>query len=219
MSHLPEGSNDSSRPPAAAGSSAFGTAYPSRSAGSQTWPAPISGKVPQTHASLSPSAAAPRLSLAHVLRFDLTKEWVYRQWERKSTGLADAELFGIRVPLVTGTGIGDLAGSLTYYFNVQGQVQHITFRGQTGDTTPLIEFLTRYYAFQRRVAPAGEQLYQVSGGDRVQSELRTRPEPILKAAAPHGSFAVELELERPGSDRFMLPHGPGVAVPQVAVAQ
>ncbi len=142
-------------------------------------------------------------SLSDVLRFDVTREWVYRNWARKSTGLADPELFGVRVPLVTGTNMTDVAGSLTYYFNDQGQVQHIKLVARTADTTQLVRFLVDTYGFQRAQAPTGEQLYQVTYSGRVQSRLVTRPEPVLWATLPHTSFSVELELERPGSNRYL----------------
>jgi hypothetical protein len=157
-------------------------------------------------------------NVAEVLRFDVTKEWVYSNWPRKSTGLADPELYGVRVPLVTGTGLTDLAGSLTYAFNQQGQVQHITFLGRTADTTPLVQFLTTTYQLERREAPAGEQLYQVGSGDQVRSELRTRPESVLWSTSPNGSFVVELELERPGSDRYLPPRVPKLNIPPALAA-
>lgn len=180
---------------------------------------PIPSPGSQMFASPAPLEGSPQLSIEHVLRFDVTKEWVYRNWARKSTGLADAELFGIRVPLVTGTGIADLAGSLTYYFDASGQVQHIAFRGRTGDTTRLIDFLARNYKFQRATSPAGEQLFQVAASAGVQSELRTRPESVLWATAPHGSFAIALELARPGSKRILPPRGPSLAIPPVAATE
>jgi Family of unknown function (DUF6690) len=152
-------------------------------------------------------------SVAEVLRFDVSKEWVYSNWPRKSTGLADPELYGVRVPLVTGTKLTDLAGSLTYSFNQQGQVQHISFLGRTADTTPLVQFVTASYQLERREAPAGEQLYQVGSEDRVQSELRTRPESVLRSASPNGSFLVELELERPGSNRYLPSRPPKLDIP------
>jgi hypothetical protein len=127
-------------------------------------------------------------------------------------------LFSVRVPLVTGTHITAIAGSLTYYFNAQGQVEHISFRGRTGDTTQLVNFLARTYQFQRMDAPIGDQLYQVKRGRRIQSELRTRPEPVLWTTSPHESFTVELELARPGSPRFLPPRAPNLQIPQVASA-
>lgn len=75
----------------------------------------------------------PVRDLAEVFRFDVTTDWILRHWPRVSTGLAQLQLQGYRVPLVTGTGEADLAGSLTYYFNARQKVQRITFCGTTGD--------------------------------------------------------------------------------------
>jgi hypothetical protein len=109
-----------------------------------------------------------------------------------------------------------LAGSLTYHFNSYDQVEHISFRGRTADTTQLVNFLVRTYGFQRAGGPTGEQVYQVTRSRRVQSELRTWPESVLNSASPHRSIAVELELARPGTQRFLPPRGPNLAIPQVA---
>jgi len=155
-------------------------------------------------------------SLQEVLRFQVSKEWVYQNFDRKSTGLSDPQLFGIRVPLVTGTARTDLAGSLTYLFDAQGQVQHISFRGRTADTTPLVQFLTQTYKFERMQAPAGDQLYQVRDGSRVYSELRTKPESVLMETSPLGSFGVVLELGRPGSNKPLQPQIPKLDIPEVA---
>ena len=118
-------------------------------------------------------------SVEQVLRFDVTKEWVYHNWSRKSTGPTDVGLFAVRVPVVTGTQLAAIAGSLTYFFNSYGQVEHISFRGRTGDPTQLVNFLMRTYGFQRSTAPVGEQLLQVKRGERIQSELRTRSESVV----------------------------------------
>jgi hypothetical protein len=155
-------------------------------------------------------------SIREVFRFDVTKEWIYQNWDRKSTGLSDPQLFGIRVALVTGTQRSDLAGSLTYLFDSNGQVQHISFRGRTADTTPLVQFLAQTYQLQRMEAPAGEQLYQVRSGKDVFSELRTRPESVLLETTPQGSIGVVLELGRPGSKRALTPAAPPMEIPQVA---
>jgi hypothetical protein len=174
---------------------------------------------PAALASLSgfPPANAVRYhTIQEVFRFDLSKEWVYQNWDRKSTGLADTEFFGIRVALVTGTQRTDLAGSLTYFFDATGAAQHISFRGRTADTTRLVQFLTQTYQFQRMDALPGEQLYQVRSGSNVYSELRTRPESVLLEEAPQGSFGVVLELGRPGSNRVLQPPVPKLDIPQVA---
>ncbi len=168
--------------------------------------------------SLAPIEGIPTYSLAEVLRMDVTKEWIYRRWARKSTGLAEPELFGVRVPLVSGTRMTDVAGSLTYYFNVAGQIDRITLTGQTADTSELVNLLIRQYGFEPQTPQlAGEQLFQVKHKGRVASELRTRPQSVLWATSPHSSFSLELEINRPGSDRFVerpLPKLEGIAQPK-----
>lgn len=148
----------------------------------------------------TPLEGAPSISLHEVFRFDISKEWVYRRWSRKSTALAELGLYGVRVPLVTGTKLHDLAGSLTYYFNEGGSVERISFTGRTGDTTQLAMLMMHRYGLQpQSTVVVGEQLLQQRYEEHVFSELRTRPAPVLWANSPHDSFAVELELQRPGA--------------------
>jgi Family of unknown function (DUF6690) len=159
------------------------------------------------------SDGAQFTSVGQVLRFDITKDWVYQNWSRVLTGTTDVGLFSTRVALVMRPQLSALAGSLTYYFNAQGQVEHISFRGRTGDTTPLVQFLTQSYQFQRVESPVGEQVYQVEGNGGVQSELRTRPESVVRSNAPLQGIVVELEFARPGSERVLPPRGPFLNVP------
>jgi hypothetical protein len=179
-------------------------------------PSSVEGPGSLVYANTAPLEGTRFYSVDQVLRFDINKDWVYRNWARKSTWPTDVGLVAVRVPLVTGTDINALAGSLTYYFNAQGGLEHIAFVGRTGDSTALVNFLARTYGFQWSAAAVGQQLYQVKRGDRAHSELRTRPEPVLWTTAPHSSIAIELELARPGSKRFLPPRRPDLDIPQVA---
>ncbi|MBD16402.1 MAG: hypothetical protein CMJ72_14785 [Planctomycetaceae bacterium] len=170
------------------------------------------------YATTTPLEGVRSMSLSEIFRFDISKEWVYQRWARKSTALAELGLFGIRVPLVSGTRLQDLAGSLTYYFDSNGLLQRISFYGNTGDTTGLVMLVVNRYGFQRQATPiASEQLYQIRNETQVFSELHTRPAPVLWANAPHKSFTVELELQRPGSSEPLLAqnarHPPEAAQP------
>src|SRR4051794_16742499 len=158
-------------------------------------------------------------SIEQVLRFDVSKDWVYQNWDRKSTGPTDVGLFSVRVPLVMAPQLYALAGSLTYFFNSQGQAEHISFRGRTGDSSRLVQLLTSRYQFQRVASPVGEQVYQVMYDGQVQSELRTHPESVLWLNSPNQSIAVELELARPGSARVLPPRPTGFEALQAAQAQ
>ncbi|MEM9186633.1 MAG: DUF6690 family protein [Planctomycetota bacterium] len=174
-----------------------------------------------------PIEGAGFVSLAEMLRLDVSKEWVYARWARKSTGLADPELFGVRVPVVTGTAMTDLAGSLTYYFNPAGRVDRLRFHGRTADTTAIVDVARRYFGMQPQVGLPGDQLFQTRSGNNVLCELRTRPEPVLWATSPHESFSVDLEINCPGAGRFVqqrqltpdLPEPPSPPEPPQPVAQ
>lgn len=152
--------------------------------------------------SISPLERIPVYPLSEVLRWEVNREWVYARWPRKSTGLSDPQRFGVRVPLVTGMRPGDLAGSLTYYFGRDGRLEHISFRGRTGDTGQILRLATTRFGLQPAAAAPGEQLFRLGRGDQLKSQLRTRTESVLWSNTPHRSFLVELELERPDTAHF-----------------
>ena len=143
------------------------------------------------------------VSVAQMLRMDVTKEWVYARWARKSTGLGEPGLFGVRVPVVTGTAMTDLAGSLSYYFNQQGRVDKIRFHGRTADTTQLVQIAQKQFGMKPQPSLAGEQLYQTPSSGYALCELRTRPKPVLWSTSPHDSFEVDLEINRPGTGLYV----------------
>jgi len=155
-------------------------------------PGPGAALFPNT----APLTGTPALNLAEVFSMNVTKEWVYQHWARKSTGLADLGLYGIRVPLVSGTQLSDLAGSLTYWFDAAGRLQKISFHGRTGDTTRLVAVVTQRFGLQPQpTVVAGEQLFQVQRSGYIYSELKTKPAPVLWANSPHESFTVDLQLQ------------------------
>ncbi|QDU88651.1 hypothetical protein Pla175_20310 [Pirellulimonas nuda] len=175
---------------------------------------PPQGPGAAVYTSPAPLEGFRRHSINEVLRFDVTKEWVYGQFARKTTGLADPELFGVRVALVTGTGMSDLAGSLSYYFSNTDQVERITFQGRTADSRPLVQLVTSQYGLAPvPAASPGEHLFESRVGSKVQSRLRTRPQPVLWSTDPHSSVQVDLVLNRPGSDRFIVPEKPQLNLP------
>jgi hypothetical protein len=151
-----------------------------------------------------PLEGLPAIHLEEVFRFDMTKDCVFARWPRKSTALADKDLFGVRVPLVSGMAVDDVAGSLTYYFNAGGQAERIAFSGTTGDARRLVNLVANRYGLQPVPPTApGELLYQRLWNGRPQSELRIRPAAVVWSTSPHSSYDVNLLLERPGSNRFL----------------
>lgn len=202
--NAPEWAENSSKPAAVspAGSAtpatdlASGAATNSPSPGTPAVANHLGG--PPTATLSMPHVPPGTYALAEVLRFDITKDWVYQRWDRKSTALADLELFGVRVPLVSGTQVHDIAGSLTYFFGADGRAKRISFRGRTGDTTQLAMLLHQRFGLQAVPSViAGQQLLQLRQGNDVISEMRTQTAPILWSNSPHESFSVEFELQDP----------------------
>ena len=159
----------------------------------QRW---LCGKIPLP---FLPPMLTPLPSLDEVLSFDRSVEWVMQRWPRVSTGLTYLQLQGYRVPLVTGTGLSDVAGSLTYYFNAGQQVQRITFRGTTGDPTPLGDPSAGRYHFARRLTnDPGLVLYEVvDSGNKPAGTLKIRSARVVKASQPYTRFEVDLAMDRP----------------------
>ncbi|HVX11710.1 MAG TPA: DUF6690 family protein [Pirellulales bacterium] len=136
--------------------------------------------------------------LAEVFRWDVTTHWILAHWPRVSAGLADVEMQGYRVPLVTGAATDDVAGSLTYYFNRRQRVQRITFFGTTGDSRRLVALLTSKFGFARELQDDPSLfLYRVREGRKVISELRIKPAHVVRSNEPYSRFEVALLIERP----------------------
>ena len=158
----------------------------------------------------SEAVAEPRLEgfpvadMQEVFRFDIAPAWVTSRWARVSTVRANPALSGLRVPLVTGTGIDDLAGSLTYYFDDQHQVQRITFQGTTGDARRLVAFLTQHFRFEPKpTLDAG--MYVRSWNGRPTDGLRISYAPVILANEARSRLDVMLELNRPDSRHGISP--------------
>ncbi len=159
---------------------------------------------PQSHTNAAPvrhvstTDGAPSPSLDEVLRFNVSVEWVMQRWPRVSTGLTYLQLQGYRVPLVTGTSLTDVAGSLTYYFNAGQQVQRITFRGTTADPSGLVNLVTSRFHFARRLTnDPGIVLYEaVDADNRLSGTLKIRSAGVVKASQPYTRFVVDLAMDR-----------------------
>jgi hypothetical protein len=139
--------------------------------------------------------------LADVFRWDVSPPWVLGRWPRVSAGLADVDLQGYRVPLVTGGQSDDLAGSLTYYFDRRQRLKRMLFQGSTGDGRRLVALLATRFGFVREWNnDPSLYLYRVRDGKKVVSELRIQPARVVRADSPHSRFDVALLIARPAGD-------------------
>jgi hypothetical protein len=98
--------------------------------------------------------------------------------------------------LVTGAGLRDLAGTLTYYFDKYRQVQRLEFQGVTGDPSVLIDLMTRYYYFVPRPV-LGSQLYLVTWNTTPTGIMEVTRAGMVYSANQNGQFKVYLEINQP----------------------
>jgi hypothetical protein len=143
----------------------------------------------------------PIVDMTQAFDFSITPGWVLARWPRVSTGMGQIQLQGYRVPLVTGTSTSDLAGSLTYFFNPQQQLQRVTFYGTTGDAERFVALLIQRFGFQRKVLnAAGFFIYEVPDSSGTsQSVLQIRSAEVVKQSDPSRRFQISLTMERPNS--------------------
>lgn len=147
---------------------------------------------------------SPVADLGEVLRFDISPQWVMGRWSRVSTVLAEQDMEGLRVPLVSGTHLDDLAGSLTYYFDKQHRVRRIAFHGYTGDERKVAALVSQRYKLEpTQSLLAG--LYLAKWNGAPTSALRVSLAPVVRADSPNTRLEVMLEINRPDMNYGLSP--------------
>lgn len=166
-------------------------------------PSPLGPATPGTP-TLPGSTAAPEphvpsvTQLHEAIRFDIYPDWVLQRWPRVSQVRDPDGALGMRVPLVTGTRLDDLTGSLTYFFDQKQQVQRIHFHGYTGDPRRLVDLGVRYLRLERE-PNHGAGLYVQRWNGQPTSALRITHSPVARSVDPHTRFLVQMEINRPGN--------------------
>ncbi len=135
--------------------------------------------------------------LERLLTFDITPGFIINQWSRVSTVHPENGLEGMRVALVTGTGVEDIAGSLTYYFDNQQSLRRITFDGVTGDDRPLVNIISQQFKFRPEPALGGG-MYVARWNAQPTGLLKISHAPVVRSQRPHERLEVMLELNRLG---------------------
>lgn len=135
------------------------------------------------------------VSLEEALRFDVTPPWVTARWPNVSTVAGDGKYMGLRVPLVTGTDPGDVAGSLTYYFDDRHELARITLLGITGNESRIVAVATQQFGL-KPVPTLAAGLYVAGDPAKPTSSLRVSHLPIVRAANTYARAEVALDLRR-----------------------
>lgn len=142
------------------------------------------------------AAKAPAISIEQVFRFDITPQWVTGHWPKASTVAGDPKQLGMRVALVTGTQPGDVAGSLTYFFDEHHQLQRITFAGLTGDPRRLLATVVTPNGLKSQ--PTTDAAHYISGdAQKPTSEVTVRHLPVV---GTNDSAQVEVSVDLARTD-------------------
>ncbi len=136
-------------------------------------------------------------SFNRIFQCGAPRSWVQRTYDDASRTM-DQQREGLRVTLVTGDKLEDLAGSLTYWFDRQGRVERITFQGVTGNPAKLVSFAHRS---QKMVARGCERdaIFVRDGKNGPLHLLHISRLPFVNVQTQYGRYEVTLELNQPGS--------------------
>ena len=151
----------------------------------------------------TPSEAklSPITPIPEILRFDYDPVDIVKKWPYVTAANPELYLQAYRAPLVTGAGNDDLAGVITYYFDMY-TVQQISVRAKTGDFRKLVSHLQQHYGFvQRETQTPAIYIYEQpdSFARKDGSYLWIRPNLAFAEGIEQHRFDVTLVLNRPKS--------------------
>ncbi len=136
---------------------------------------------------MNPQAdVTPTVDMSEAFRWETTPTIGVAALAAGCRRIAGEDLHGMRVALISGLRMDDVAGSLTYYFNASQKCARITFTGTTGDPSRIVQLLASRYDFR----PVGSEDPGV-----VRYEIRWNGEAhswIVVAAGGH--CAIEFTL-------------------------
>jgi hypothetical protein len=167
--------------------STYTTSYPTYSPSG----VPMSGSDPQ-------SDQTPLVDLPDAFRWEATPQWVMSRWPRVSAGLPAEALQGMRVTLISGLRMDDVAGSLTYYFNSSGRLAKLTFSGTTGDPSRLTALLVERYGFKPYLSSEpGMIRYEIRWNGDATSTMIIRPASIVRTSSPYEKYQMLVSISDP----------------------
>ncbi len=141
----------------------------------------------------------PISDLSTVFTWDKSVDQIRADFRRLSVVPAENGWQGLRSDLVTGTGVADLHGCITWYFDSSGQMQRIAFRGWTGDYRHLKSLLAdRFLLTSSGQAGLKETMTLGSWGSTTSAAAFQLPQ-VIRQDSPQRQFAVTLELNRSSS--------------------
>ena len=163
---------------------------------------PIGSPTPIPGVTSGGTGHATGRTLAEVVRFDVTPNWVMQGWPEFSSHMSKDGLTIMRVTLLTGTKVEDFAGSMTYSYDQKHVLQRMTLEGNTGDPTQLISLATQQFGMTRESGSVGGTgIYVARWHRRAFSAMKCELAGPINANRPHLRYMVTMEINRPDSVR------------------
>lgn len=131
-----------------------------------------------------------------IFRFDINPEWVQDRWPRIATSTPEANLFGMRTPVVTGTRLQDLAGSITWYFDDRRQVQRLRFEGTCGDASDVVAMTTQSFGMEQESA-VGKLVFTKRWHNVPRCVVVVEQPPVIDISQVRQRYIVRMEINRP----------------------
>jgi hypothetical protein len=137
----------------------------------------------------------PLVPLEEVLRNEIQPAWVLSRWPQVSTVVAEMDMSGFRVPLITGNQPHDIVGSLTYYFDKQQRLRRIEIIGNTSDERYIVTLATQLFGLKPE-ASLQNGLYVQRWNREPLSVLQVELAAFLSPDATTPTRRVHLEINR-----------------------
>ena len=145
----------------------------------------------------SGATGPPGLTVADLLRFDITKIWLQMHWRHVTTDIPAYPLHACRVPIMTGTEPYDVAGSITYYFNEHHRCERIQLHGFTADYRQVANLVQQRF-WLKQYQTIGPVTYLAFHGEYPIGIMQVKVEPSYQdELGPVTRFEIELELNFP----------------------
>lgn len=134
---------------------------------------------------------------SQVLACGAARNDMMRELKGFTTVTDDKGQQGVRVALVTGDQLDDLAGSLTYWFDHRGRTCRIQFEGVTGDPGRLTSYVMRAQRMSPRGVPVNA-LFVRDGRAGPRHVLHISRPRVVNLKTLYGRYQVALELNISG---------------------
>lgn len=162
--------------------------------GNGTWVFPGNEAGPDLSA--GPLEFLPIQDLGQVFSFELDPASLRNRFPRISLVTSEQGWQGYRTDLVTGTGTSDLHGCITWYFDANGAMQRISFRGWAGNHQGFRDLLQSRFDLEPVTTGQWTETLVQKNWNGVSSAAIFQLPRVVRQQMPQQQIAALVELNR-----------------------